>query len=121
MRWAVLAVLVAACGTTHIHTDDPRARIYVDGVLAGTGDADVTRRGKPATTDIVVVAPDGRRAHMAVSRSFTATTLAAGLITYFVGWLAVWELPESIHVPLPAGFGWDDTASPWDVAPSQRN
>ena len=113
MRWALLVLLVA-CGTTHIRTDDPRALIYVDGRLAGRGQAEMTRRGTPGSSTIDVVAPDGRRGHLSLSRSFTATTLVAGLLTDLIGLAVAWELPESVYVPLPppeAGWG---TMPSWD-------
>ncbi len=108
MRWALALLAAAACGTTHIHTDDRSALIYVDGELAGRGDAETRRFGVPHTADILVIAPDGRRARRSVARSFTSATLVAGLFTDLVGLLVAWELPESIYVPLgPAGAGWD--------------
>jgi hypothetical protein len=113
MRAAALLCLVAACGTTHIRTDDRRALIYVDGQLAGRGEAEMTRRGTPHTAQIVVVAPDGRRARLDVSRSFTSTTLIVGLFTDLVGLIAAWEMPESVYVPLAQGPSWDDVGTSW--------
>ncbi len=114
MRGLAALVLVAACGTTRIHTDDRAALIYVDGQLAGRGEAEMTRRGPPHTAEILVVASDGRRARLDVHRSFTATTLVAGLFTYLIGLVVAWEMPESVYVPLPGPADvWGDVSAAW--------
>jgi hypothetical protein len=116
LRSLALLVALSACGTTRIHSADRDARIFVDGVLVGRGDAEITRRGLPGHTRITVEGRDGRRAETEVARSFTAATLVAGLFTGYVGLIAAWELPEVIAVDLPAGGGWegpDPADDPW--------
>jgi hypothetical protein len=104
---------LASCGTTRIMTNDGSARIYVNGAYAGQGEAEMHRRGPPGTAEIVVEAPDGRRESRTVKRQFTGTTFALGLFTYMAGWLAAWEYPETVLIPLalpqqrPAA-SWDD-------------
>jgi hypothetical protein len=115
---AVLSFALAGCGTTLIRASDPGARIWVDGRLAGVGIAKVTRRGLPHTTQILVQTADGRRASQEVSRSFTATTLIGGLLTSYVGMIALWELPETVTVTLPPGSSWDgDSSDVWMQPP----
>jgi hypothetical protein len=113
--WLLAALLVAGCGTSRVVASDPRAAIYVDGAFAGHGAAELRKRGAPRTAHVEARYPSGARATRVVKRRFTAATLVAGLLTYGVGFFAVWELPDEIALPPPASAGWDaDPAEdPW--------
>ena len=126
-----LLVLGGGCGTTRIYTNDPKARIFVDGEAVGIGKGKIRRRGFSHTAHIVVKAPDGRKATEQVEREFTLLTFAAGMFTYFVGWATLWEYPESVEVMLPEATidsrpksSWDEVTSPWmqplTIAPASQ-
>ncbi len=57
----LLVAVTSGCGTTQILTDDPQARIYADGQMVGKGQGQLTRRGFPGSTTVVVATEDGRR------------------------------------------------------------
>lgn len=103
-----LALSAAACGTTRIVAADPGALILVDGEVVGRGRAELRKRGLPRQVDVEVRFPDGGVARRLLSRRFTGVTLVAGLFTYGLGFLTVWELPDEIAVaaPVPADDPW---------------
>jgi hypothetical protein len=100
---ALLMILTAACGTTHVVANDPGARVWVDGEMVGRGQGRVNQRGLPGSATVLVKSEDGRRQQASMSRSFTITTFLLGFITYGVCWLACWEYPGSLLVELPGG------------------
>jgi hypothetical protein len=100
---ALLLVLTAACGTTHVVANDPGARVWVDGDLVGRGQGRVNQRGLPGSATVLVKTEDGRRQQASMSRSFTITTFLLGFITYGVCWIACWEYPGSLLVEIPGG------------------
>ncbi len=116
-----LAAALCACSTLRIHTDDPRARIAVDGRPLGRGEVRVRKTGPPHTASVLVTAEDGRRATAKVQRHFTFGALVGGLFTYGVGLFVFWSYPDELFVPLPARAaktGWDEAADPWLTPPS---
>ena len=115
-----IALAAAACGTTRIVAGDPAALILVDGALAGRGTAELRKRGLPSQVDIEVRFPGGAIVRRLLSRKLTGLTLVAGLLTYGIGLLTVWEHPDEIVVPAPpAASGWDAPAEdPWMRPPS---
>lgn len=119
---ACSAALLAGCGTTRIYTNDPNARIYVDGEMVGKGSASVRKRGGPGSSRIVVTAANGRRYTQQMRRKFTYKTLLIGLVTSYVGLLAAWEYPDSIYIPVADGGArastrWDGADDAWLQAP----
>jgi hypothetical protein len=111
-----LAVALGACSTMRVYTDDPRARIVIDGRMRGYGEAYLRRTGPPHTARVLVTAEDGRRAAASTKRSFTVLTLALGVYTYGVCLVACWSYPYDLFVPLPAptvSAGWDAADDAW--------
>ena len=100
---AVVAGGVSGCGTTTILTTEPSARVMADGQVLGRGQGQLTRRGFPGSTSVVVKTDDGRQGEMLVRRQFTALTLVMGLFTYGICLVACWEYPDTVFVQLPGG------------------
>ena len=98
----LLALVAAGCGTTQIITTEPTARIFVDGRAIGRGQAEIDKRGTPATAQVVIQTEDGRRERQLIHRRFTGTTFLFGLFTYGVCLIACWEYPDAVFIPLPA-------------------
>ena len=96
----LLLALAAGCGSTQIVTDDPRARIYADGRMIGQGRGDLTKRGFPGGTTVIVASEDGRRESTQVRRQFTAATFVLGLFTYGICLVTCWEYPDMVYVPI---------------------
>ncbi len=119
--WALLGCLaVSGCGTTHIYTTEPGARVLADGRALGRGTGELTRRGFPGSTKVVVKTEDGRQGETVVRREFTALTLVLGFVTYGVCLLACWEYPDTVFVPLPGGIptpGYGNTPAAATVDP----
>ncbi len=117
MRVLATALLIGAgCGTTHIMSTDPTARIYVDGELLGIGRAETRQRGTPHTAVVMAKTPDGRSTKLDVKRRFTGVTLLAGLFSYGIGLFAFWEYPEAVYLPIDApqtDAQWAEGADPW--------
>ncbi len=120
------AGLLSGCGTVRVFTNDPEARIHVDGVVEGKGEAKVNRWGFPRSVEVEVKAPDGRTARAEMKRSFRWGTFLLGWITYGVCWIACWGFPEELAVPLAAkaatparpGSVWEPAAKdPWMEPP----
>ncbi len=112
-------LLLSGCGTVRVVTNDPEARIHVDGVAEGKGEARVNRWGAPRSVEVLVKAPDGRTARAEMSRSFRWSTFFLGFITYGVCWIACWGFPEELSVPLPAAPA--SPGSTWEPAPAARD
>lgn len=112
------ALALASCGTTRIMTNDPTARIYVNGAFVGQGQAEIDRRGPPRTAEVSVQAPDGRSESITIKRRFTSSTFMYGLVTYMVGWMSLWEYPETVQValPVPAQQQQQQPGASWDQA-----
>jgi hypothetical protein len=118
---------LSGCGTVRVATNDPEARIHVDGVVEGRGEAKVNRWGIPRSVEVVVKAPDGRTARAEMKRSFRWSTFFLGWITYGICWIACWGFPEELIVPLEARpakatSGWEPAAGepardPWMEPP----
>ncbi len=89
---------LSACGTTSIVTNDPQARIFLNGEHLGQGQATLTKRGIWGGGELLVKTPDGRRKTQAVSRSFGVVTFLLGFITYGVCWAVCWEYPDVVFV-----------------------
>lgn len=119
---ACSAALLTACGTTRIYTNDPNARIYVDGEMVGKGSASVRKRGGPGSSQIIVKTADGRRYSRQMRRKFTYTTLLIGLVTSYVGLIAAWEYPDSVYIAVSddvarSSASWDGAGDVWLQAP----
>jgi hypothetical protein len=113
LRAAALAtVLATGCATSRIVTNDPAARVYVDGRLLRPGQRFVAT-GPPHTANVLVLAKDGRRAYTRVSREFGFGTLFRGLYTMGACWLVCWRYPHEVTVLLPP----PSPVSSWDAAP----
>jgi hypothetical protein len=97
----LLASVLAGCGTTHLITNEPTARIYVDGELVGRGTGEVRMRGLPGSANVLVLAEDGRRRQASIKRSFSLATFLFGFITYGVCWIACWDYPGAVSVDFP--------------------
>jgi len=113
-------LVLSGCGTVRVSTDDPEARIHVDGALEGRGEAKVNRWGPPRSVEVVVKAPDGRTARAEMKRSFRWETFFLGWITWGICWIACWGFPEELTVPLEAKPrpGWEPAArDPWMEPP----
>lgn len=116
------ASALAGCAHTHIETNDPHARIYVDGELVGRGSADFDdHMGLPGEMVIEVKTPS-QKVERVVEREFTVTTFVVGLLTYCTGWLWAWEYPDTVVVMLPevsgsTGEAGEERGSSWDAAP----
>lgn len=116
---AAIAVASVGCGTTTILTNEPSARIIVEGRMVGRGQGEIGQRGMPGSTTVTVQADDGRRGQAVISRRFTGLTLLTGFFTYGICFIACWEYPSTVMVPLPAaqltppGGG----ADPWLMPP----
>lgn len=108
---ATLGVATGACGTTHISTNDPSAKIYVDGVMVGTGSAEITQSGTGETAEVVVKAADGRSASRIIDREISAGGWVLCLMTYGIGCLVYQSYPDTVMVMLPdqsqSGGSWD--------------
>ncbi len=119
---ACSVALLAACGTTRIYTNDPNARIYVDGEMVGKGSASVRKRGGPGSSQIIIKTADGRRFTKQMRRKFTYKTLLIGLVTSYIGFVAAWEYPDSVYVAVTEDVGrpsrsWDGAGDAWLQAP----
>jgi hypothetical protein len=120
---AALLVATAGCGTARIYTNDPDARIYVDGRMVGKGQGEIRRRGMPGSSTIVVKTADGRRTTKQIRRRFTGTTFVIGLFTYATGFLFAWEYPDefvAVEQPAasaPATSDWGAGADDWNQPP----
>jgi len=115
---ALAALLLAGCGTTRIYTNDPNARIYVNGEMVGKGSASVRKRGGPGSSQVIVKTSDGRRYTKQLRRSFTYKTLLIGLVTSYVGLLAAWEYPDSVYIAVAederrSSSSWDGNSDVW--------
>ena len=114
---------LSGCGTVRVATNDPEARIHVDGVVEGRGEAKMNRWGFPRSVEVVVKAADGRTARAEMKRSFRWATFFLGWITYGICWIACWGFPEELIVPLEAkpakpGSDWAPAAKdPWMEPP----
>src|SRR5262245_35698815 len=128
MRPAVFATMLlgitafGGCGSTQIFTTDPSARILVDGKVVGKGHAEITQRGTPGSTTVLVKTNDGREERKMIERRFTAVTLVAGIFTYGICLFACWEYPDTVYVPVSAppavaAAGQLPGADPWLVPP----
>jgi hypothetical protein len=122
-RWIaglLLLALASGCGSTQVLTDDPRARIFADGRMIGQGRGELTMRGLPSSTTVVVASEDGRRETAQIKRQFTAVSLVLGLFTYGVCLLACWEYPATVFVPIaprvPDAGGWPQGQAPGATA-----
>lgn len=128
---ALGASVLAGCAHTRIETNDPQARIYVDGELLGRGSAEVDDpMGFPGQM-VVEVRTASHKVERVVEREFTLTTFVVGLFTYCTGWLWAWEYPDTVVVMLPEaqrssgdaagerGSSWDEPprTSTWDAPP----
>jgi hypothetical protein len=124
----VVALAAGGCGTTTIVAGDPGARIFADGRLLGRGQGQLTRRGPPGGTTVVVRTDDGRQEQTIIKRQFTALTLLGGLFTYGICLIACWEYPDMVAVPMasayhpygappfpgaPAGYAPPPVVDPW--------
>jgi hypothetical protein len=96
-----IGVGAAGCGSTQILTTQPDARIFVDGRALGQGQASIDKRGAPGSAVVVVKTADGRQQQSIIQRSFTGTTLVAGLFTYGICLIACWEYPDTVFIALP--------------------
>ena len=110
--------LASSCGTTTIYTTDPGARVIAEGRTLGRGQGQLSRRGFPGSTTVVVRTDDGRQAEAVVRREFTGITLLMGLFTYGVCLVACWEYPDTVFVPLsgvaaPTYQGTPAAVDPW--------
>jgi hypothetical protein len=120
----LLGALASGCGTTNIYTSDPSARVMAEGQTLGRGSGQLTRRGFPGSTQVVVKTDDGRQGEVQVRRQFTALTLVMGLFTYGICLVACWEYPDTVFVPLPGAAGGNTPAGapaavdPWLVPPA---
>ena len=118
---ALCARFGAGCGTTNIYTSDPGARVMADGQTLGRGQGQLTRRGFPSSTQVVVKTDDGRQGELRIRREFTAVTFLMGLFTYGVCLLACWEYPDTVFIPLPGapnpGYGPAPVGAPPAVDP----
>lgn len=107
MRWqAVVALglvglLGIGCGTTTVITNDPMARIYVDGRMLGRGRGEMNQRGLPGSTQVTVKSDSGQQESQMIERRFTLVTFLTGLISYGVCLIACWEYPSTVYVALP--------------------
>ncbi|MCA9528331.1 MAG: hypothetical protein KC549_18730 [Myxococcales bacterium] len=127
MRRVALAALAVAplvgCGSAVIRSTDPAARIYIDGELAGIGEAEVRRMGPPRDFE-VRVEEHGTVTHHEISREFTAATLGIGLFTAYTGLYWAWMLPDEVRLPSPPVAAtvvnpWTGTAeNPWGAPPA---
>jgi hypothetical protein len=120
----LLALILAGCGTTQVISNDPQARIIVDGVPKGQGIATVTKVGFPGSSQFIAETNDGRKTRQTISRSFAWTTALFGLFTYGICLIACWEYPETVFLylpPPPSAQGEvtsDGTADPWLLPPT---
>lgn len=123
----LLGPALGGCAHTRITTDDPNARVYVDGVALGRGSGEVSQTGLPGSAQVLVKAIDGRTARAEMRRQFGAGTFFLGFITYGVCWFACWSYPDSFHVPLapatPGASSWGDATGataddPWMRSPA---
>ena len=116
----LLATLASACGTTTIISPDPYARIWVDGELVGQGQAQVRKRGFPGSATVKVQTEDGTTSQQTISRSFTLTTFALGLVTYYTCMFACWEYPDTVFVRLrgPADEPRSRKVDRWSLPPA---
>ncbi|HET6611894.1 MAG TPA: hypothetical protein VFG83_07905 [Kofleriaceae bacterium] len=109
---AVVAIvaLVGCGGTTQIVTNDPSARIYVDGAMVGTGTAEITKSGTPQSAEITVKTADGRKATRLIDREVSAGGWVLCLMTYGIGCAVFQSYPDTVTVLLPekaATNSWD--------------
>lgn len=113
-------LVLSGCGTVRISASEPEARIQVDGVPEGRGEAKVNRWGLPRSVEVVARAPDGRTARAEMRRSFRWETFFLGFITYGVCWIACWGFPAELGLTLEekARSGWEPAArDPWMEPP----
>ena len=112
--------LLCGCGRTVIMTNNPQARIYVDGQLKGNGVAKITKRGFPRTAHVVIKS-NGETVRRSIEREFTGMTFLLGMISYATGFLWAWEYPESVIIQLPMDHPRKSKRSGWDKAPAGSN
>ena len=109
---ALASAAATGCGTTTIMTNEPSARIFADGQMLGKGQAELTQRGTPGSTTVIVKTDDGRHAQQVISRKFTGFTFLTGLFTYGICFFACWEYPGSVMVPLAPAPAHDPSLGP---------
>ena len=123
-HWTITVVLIAAlllatsCGHSRIFTDDPNARIYVNGKYLGKGEAEISTTGTPRSARILIKSTNGERTRKTVSRKFTATTFFLGVFSYMTGFYWAWQYPDTIYVRSAVRRGSNTGASSWDAPPS---
>ena len=126
--WVVIICFATAgCSHTRIMTNDPAAKIYVNGAFVGTGHGKLKQMGLPKTATIEVKS-NGRVHRRSVERNFTILTLVVGFFTVYTGWIWAWEYPDSVWVNLPENKppkNWKNNPntpakSPWDEPPKSK-
>jgi len=124
LRWigkpgfALAVVLTAAlsggaCGTTNIVATDPMARIFVDNQMIGRGHGEITQRGTPGSSTVVVKTDDGRQEQTTIRRKVTGLTLLGALLTYGTCLIFCWEYPDTVLVTLPPPGYSSHASSSW--------
>ena len=114
----VVAILGMGCGQTIIQTNDQHARIYMDGHYLGRGRATIKRMGWPRSATLEVRSSSAR-VKRKIAREFTGSTLIAGALSMYTGFLWGWQFPAEVNVILPShqsSWGDSDESGPWGKA-----
>lgn len=113
---AAVALLGSGCVTSRIYTNEPDARVYVDGRRVTPGQR-FWSLGPPHRAEVRVVAADGREARARIRRQFGLGTALFGLYSLGACWALCWTYPDEVTILLPAraASGWDETpgVDPW--------
>jgi hypothetical protein len=117
---AIAALLGSGCVTSRVFTNEPDARVYVDGRRLAPGQR-FWAIGPPHRAEVRVVAPDGREARARMRRQFGFGTALLGFYSLGTCWALCWTYPDELTVllPPPAAPTWDAApgADPWTRPP----
>jgi len=96
---AFVGLLLVACGSTRITSENPRADIYVNSKKVGVGTALLDQVGPPKTVQVTAKIQGQTIGTTEVSRSFRLMTLVWGVCSYYTGFYWGWYYPDYVIIP----------------------
>lgn len=119
----ILMILVSACGTTQLISNNPDAEIYVNGYLKGKGIAGIQRTGPPSRIKVEARLNGETIGNIDGKRHITILSILVGVYTYGIGFFFTWKYPDMIVIPVrnTENKGWSDenAKSVWDLPPGE--